>query len=312
MSTSDWGAVVSFAFAVVLTVTPIPEKWRSVVVFAAWFLFLYACIGWGLSHSEAIRKFRSAPEGTRPMILIIIAVIGASLAVGAWLLIPSLSSTRESNAPTSPPAAEPTVTAFKMKYAKGVEIHDNVFENVPGMAFAKAEHTEDLHIWNNRVTNPPLPNANQSQGKPELSATWITLLTKRTLGEPKGAGIMPLGSFIGVQLAIANNGSPSTAGKFQLHVRSPSFKSDLFPFGVKEPLKIRDEKGHVAQVIPASETLPIKSLSGIGQGQPPMTGWLLYHIPQIDISALGDKLELAISFEDQTGREYSVSIVANK
>jgi hypothetical protein len=45
-SKSAWGAIVSAAFAIVLTVTPIPAGLRSILVPIAWAGFVLALVGW--------------------------------------------------------------------------------------------------------------------------------------------------------------------------------------------------------------------------------------------------------------------------
>ena len=88
MSKSAWGPIVSCIFAIVLTVTPIPDSWRFIVVFLAWLFFLYALIGWELANSERVRKFRSGEKGRHPMTFLLIAIVGAGLANFLWFLIP--------------------------------------------------------------------------------------------------------------------------------------------------------------------------------------------------------------------------------
>jgi hypothetical protein len=42
--------ILSTAFAVALTATPLPEQWRNLIVVTAWSLCLLAAAGWGISH----------------------------------------------------------------------------------------------------------------------------------------------------------------------------------------------------------------------------------------------------------------------
>jgi hypothetical protein len=49
-----WSVILSVAFAIVLTVTPIPETWRPVVVTAAWTFFVASLIGWLLSQKKSL------------------------------------------------------------------------------------------------------------------------------------------------------------------------------------------------------------------------------------------------------------------
>lgn len=53
-SKSAWTVVVSVAFAIVLTVTPIPAAWRVFVVTAAWVLFAASLLGWFLSIKRSL------------------------------------------------------------------------------------------------------------------------------------------------------------------------------------------------------------------------------------------------------------------
>ena len=53
-SKSAWTVVVSVAFAIVLTVTPIPSAWRAPVVSAAWALFAASLVGWFLSVKKTL------------------------------------------------------------------------------------------------------------------------------------------------------------------------------------------------------------------------------------------------------------------
>src|SRR6266478_456338 len=45
-----WGFFLSTAFAIALTITPLPERWRVPTVIAAWSLCAIAAVGWGFSH----------------------------------------------------------------------------------------------------------------------------------------------------------------------------------------------------------------------------------------------------------------------
>src|SRR5438094_6647194 len=53
-SKSAWAVLVSVAFAIVLTVTPIPTAWRAPVVAAAWTLFAASLLGWVWSEKRAL------------------------------------------------------------------------------------------------------------------------------------------------------------------------------------------------------------------------------------------------------------------
>ena len=49
------GAVLSTAFAIAITVTPVPEQWRKLVVILAWSVCAIAVLGWLFSHLRAKR-----------------------------------------------------------------------------------------------------------------------------------------------------------------------------------------------------------------------------------------------------------------
>ena len=53
-SKSAWTVVVSVAFAIVLTVTPVPLALRVLVVSAAWVLFAASLLGWFLSVKRSL------------------------------------------------------------------------------------------------------------------------------------------------------------------------------------------------------------------------------------------------------------------
>ena len=53
-SKSAWTVIVSVAFAIVLTVTPISTAWRVPVVAAAWALFAASLLGWFLSVKRSL------------------------------------------------------------------------------------------------------------------------------------------------------------------------------------------------------------------------------------------------------------------
>ena len=228
-----------------------------------------------------------------------------------WLAKPrnadkAAASSTEASAPM--PTQPGWTTGFSLKYAKGTDIYGNVFENVPGMNFAKMEHVEDTHVWNNRVTNQPANSGAQpSQSKPELTALWITRITSRTRGTTQGEGILPRGSFIAVNLLISNTGHESRVGKFQLHLRTSSITTTAPAFGVKDKFIIRSDDGGIAKVIPAADTMLVKASSPIANGGQ-MMGWLFYVIPEIDYYALEKNKELEISFLDSFGQEHRIKI----
>jgi hypothetical protein len=47
-----WGVVVTAAFAIAITFTPMPEKWRYPVVVAAWLVMAFAGGGWLNEHRK--------------------------------------------------------------------------------------------------------------------------------------------------------------------------------------------------------------------------------------------------------------------
>src|SRR2546423_1309418 len=46
------GVVLSTAFAIGLTVTPLPERWRMPVIIVAWSICAVAAFGWGFSRCK--------------------------------------------------------------------------------------------------------------------------------------------------------------------------------------------------------------------------------------------------------------------
>jgi hypothetical protein len=62
-----WAFVLSTAFAIGLTVTPLPERWRMLVVITAWSICAVAAFGWGFSHWREKR----APTRKQPQPVIV-------------------------------------------------------------------------------------------------------------------------------------------------------------------------------------------------------------------------------------------------
>lgn len=61
MSKSTLGVVVSTAFAVALTFTGIPERWKTLIVVAAWSVVVLAAIAWFRAHRREA-KSNTAPQ----------------------------------------------------------------------------------------------------------------------------------------------------------------------------------------------------------------------------------------------------------
>ncbi len=62
-----WGAILSAAFAIALTFTPLPEGWRIPVVIAAWSICGIAAFGWIFSHWRE----KHAPRRKQPQPVIV-------------------------------------------------------------------------------------------------------------------------------------------------------------------------------------------------------------------------------------------------
>jgi hypothetical protein len=121
MSRSSWGVVVATLFAIATWATPVPERWRALLVFLAWAVLGFACIGWLAAHLKWTCRLRSAQAATRPMTLIIIGVVGGLLAVSAWLLVPKLFAEDESSnqpKPESSATAQPIQEEVKVEEPK--------------------------------------------------------------------------------------------------------------------------------------------------------------------------------------------------
>lgn len=56
MSKTGWGTLVSIAFAVALTFTPLPDNVRLAVVTSAWTLCVSAAIGWFVAHKRESKE----------------------------------------------------------------------------------------------------------------------------------------------------------------------------------------------------------------------------------------------------------------
>lgn len=92
MSRSSWGVVVAALFAIVAWATPVPERWRGLLVLLGWVALGISCLGWLLAHMKWSQQLRSSRKAVQPMALLIIFILGGLLAASAWLLVPKLSA----------------------------------------------------------------------------------------------------------------------------------------------------------------------------------------------------------------------------
>jgi hypothetical protein len=112
MSRSLWSVVVAALFAIVLQWTPLPAQARATLILLAWVALALSCIGWLLAHTKRGQQLRSHRKAARPMVLLVVFVVGGCLTVATWLLIPRLTAeqsplAQESNAPPTIPTATP-------------------------------------------------------------------------------------------------------------------------------------------------------------------------------------------------------------
>jgi hypothetical protein len=63
MEKTSWAAVVSVAFAIVCTVTSIPDEWRPLVIRSTWTIFGLCCVGWVAAHFQ---ELKSLARGSLP------------------------------------------------------------------------------------------------------------------------------------------------------------------------------------------------------------------------------------------------------
>jgi hypothetical protein len=99
MARSTWGVVVAILFNIVTWWLLPSERWRAVLGPVALIAFVLACIGWLLAHSKTLRQLRFGKRGTHPLILILIAALGAVIFVGGWLLYPKFFLSEEKAQP---------------------------------------------------------------------------------------------------------------------------------------------------------------------------------------------------------------------
>jgi hypothetical protein len=101
METRHWH-IPKKAFAVIANLgiggvwalTPVSEWWRPLLLFAFWLLLVFSCTGWVCANFDIIRRFRHSPNGKHPMTIIVVALFGAVVSVGLWLLINPLAASK--------------------------------------------------------------------------------------------------------------------------------------------------------------------------------------------------------------------------
>jgi hypothetical protein len=88
MSRSAWGVAVTTLFAIATWVTPVPDEWRRLLIFLAWFALALSVVGWVLTHLQTTQGLNLTRENRRPMLLFLIFAACGTLGVVAWLLLP--------------------------------------------------------------------------------------------------------------------------------------------------------------------------------------------------------------------------------
>lgn len=112
MSRSLWRVAVAALFATVLQWTTLPVWARAPLVLSAWIAFALSCMGWLLAHTGWGQLLRSHRKATRPMVLLVIFMVGGCLTVATWLLVPKLTAEQPPLAlEAKSPSPSPTPTA---------------------------------------------------------------------------------------------------------------------------------------------------------------------------------------------------------
>jgi hypothetical protein len=161
VSKSTWGVVVSVAFTIVVSVTPISERWRSVIVFIAWLLLLFSSVGWLLAHVPYLRNIRTGPKGKNPMTLIVVGVFGAAVAIAMWLLIVGKSTAPRQGVQTSPsPSAGPQIYFGAQSE---VSIEDNILPDTARIGTGDRSKSQWLRNRFYQTTRPAQTTANPKE-----------------------------------------------------------------------------------------------------------------------------------------------------
>jgi hypothetical protein len=119
-----------------------------------------------------------------------------------------------------------------------------------------------------------------------------------------------------IRLSVTNNGPPTNADGFSLHisgVSSESFEFNDLPIDIDKPYTL-SRAGSV--IIQSDDDLQLKAVQSIPTGAT-VSGWLMYHMPRVRLSprhvALGAEfirssaLRYVISLTDATGRDYQAA-----
>jgi hypothetical protein len=101
MSRSAWGVAVTTLFAVATWVTPVPDEWRRLLIFLAWFALALSVVGWVLTHLQTTQGLNLTREARRPMVLFLIFAACGTLGVVAWLLLPFNVASPDEKSPAS-------------------------------------------------------------------------------------------------------------------------------------------------------------------------------------------------------------------
>lgn len=87
-SKTTTSVIVSVLFTIVVTIGlpwSIPKSWLHVPRVLAVTALILACAAWLLVHIQRLRPLRARREGVHPMIVVLVACIGAAIAVGLYL-----------------------------------------------------------------------------------------------------------------------------------------------------------------------------------------------------------------------------------
>jgi hypothetical protein len=90
MSKSNWGVVMSIAFALFTWIGPVPESWKPLLGFIATAFFAFAVLGWLMAHVRWFGIQRARMGATSVWTLLIVFCIGGGATIGAWLLVDPL------------------------------------------------------------------------------------------------------------------------------------------------------------------------------------------------------------------------------
>ena len=163
MSRSSWGVVVAALFAIVLQWTPLPAQVRATLILLAWVALALSCIGWLLAHTKRGQQLRSHRKATRPMVLLVVFVVGGCLTVATWLLVPKLIAEQSSSQPPQDADVKNTNSVdVKALNAKLAEIERLLKEQSPDISPSKllAEYPGGYVIFETTYQNRVFPYAN--------------------------------------------------------------------------------------------------------------------------------------------------------